>query len=192
MPARPPPVDSSPQPRRSDRTRAIATMPRAGPTARRRNAYLHPTASRNAGRRRIETTVIAKPIAVWAVTAVPTYSGSATSVSAVENWAESAITAVPHTSMSTTTTAGASPYSAAAATQQAPLTAIAPIVTAGRPRASARTPPRMQPASPATPMAVNAASSTAVRDGSPSPDAAKLAAAYAGTHVHIAYSSHMW
>ena len=73
--------------------------------------------------------------------------------------------------------------------QPPPLTTSAVTAARGRPKRSAAQPPARQPATPATPIATNASSAVSpvrpVRAVSP-------ASRNAGSHVHSAYSSHMW
>jgi hypothetical protein len=66
---------------------------------------------------------------------------------------------------------------------------MAAMVTVVRPSRSATMPATTQPMPPA---ATTRKAAKEARAGSVSPDAAKLAARKSGSHVHIAYSSHMW
>jgi hypothetical protein len=115
--------------------------------------------------------------------------GGASSLTAVENWAESAITLMPHTTSTTTSTTVGAPNSSPATTALEPETAMAAMVSVVRPSRSASAPAATQPMAPAattrnaTPLAPAAGTS---------PEMARLAAMKAGTQVHMAYSSHMW
>src|SRR5687767_5654539 len=155
-------------------SRNIASVPSAGPGASAANAQRQPTRSTRAGINQIVATVNRKPIASWSVTAVPTYRWSATSVTIVENWAESATTQKPHTSPTASTTAGRVSISAPIVSAQTPEIAIDRIVVRVRPQQSPSTPPAQQPTPPAaiTPNVANAAP----RSGSGSPWAARTAA----------------
>ena len=135
------------------------------------------------------TIVRRKPIEVWSVSAVPTACGGATSVTSALNCAESATTKNPQTSVSAKTSGNGARNAGPAARAHAPLASIARITTARYPMRPAAHPPQRQP-SPPTPITAKPARSSA-RDPTPDPDAMALAVRYAGTQVHIAYSSHM-
>src|SRR5262245_39617667 len=101
LPSAPPPQPLPPaKPRASgsERSLSIAAMPIAGPGANMANAALQPQCARASGTSHSVATVSVKPSASWSVSAVPTYAGSASSVTIVENCAESATTHAPQTS----------------------------------------------------------------------------------------------
>ena len=79
----------------------------------------------------MDMTVSRKPSAVCNVSAVPTYLASDASLTIAENCAESATTAIPHTSETSNTTY-VWPNDNAINKQQAPLTAIDQMVTLAR------------------------------------------------------------
>src|SRR5690242_13308074 len=99
------------------------------------------------------TTVSAKPIAVWAVSAVPTKRWSAASLSAVENTGESATTAAAQMTQKTTSTGGGAAKANGDSTQHVPLMTRATTAAGERPKRSAPQPPSRQPAAPARPIA---------------------------------------
>src|SRR5262249_49881588 len=92
------------------------------------------------GTSQIETSVIAKPTQVCVVSAVPTYAGAESSVIAVENCAESAMTLMPQTIAIDIVNAGGPPNVNPIAAAHAPLTVIATIVDVVRPQRSAPAP----------------------------------------------------
>src|SRR5688572_25825384 len=112
----------------------MATTPRKGPIASVANAQRQPTTATTGGRSQMESVVSAKPTQVCVVRAVPTYAGGDSSVTAVENCAESATTLTPHTSATASVASGAPPYVKPIVAAQSPLTAIAAIVAAVRPQ----------------------------------------------------------
>ena len=79
-----------------ERSRIMAIVPTNGPMASMANAQPQPEESLIIGSSQIVTAVNANPIPVWKVSIVPRYTGSLSSVIAVENCAESATTAAPH------------------------------------------------------------------------------------------------
>src|ERR1700704_2169079 len=122
--------------------------------------------------KRMTAAVNKKPNATWQVRAVPTYLLSETSLIIVENWAESAMMAMPQISESGMSNAGRW-STTAAKTQQAELTAMAMIVTRARCatrrsglwswRRSLAAPAQMQPTAPMA-MAMAAMASNIERD----------------------------
>src|SRR5712692_7674074 len=142
------------------------------------------------------THVSRNPRLVCNVSAVPTYSCGASSLTAVENCAESATTLTPQISSRGSNAHSVPPNSMPTVSAQLPDSTIAQLVTQVRPSRSAYFPPNQLPTAP-TPMTTNV-----TRAGSPSPAAfpppcpvprriASLAATNAAIQVHIAYSSHM-
>src|SRR5204863_9355614 len=133
-----------PPARRSDsgeaRSRAIAITPSTGPIDNTANAQRQPTARTTGGIIQIDTSVIANPTHVCVVRAVPTYAGGESSVTAVENCAESAMTLIPHTIATSRVSDGGPPKVSPISAAQAPLTAIAAIVSVVRPQRSAPAP----------------------------------------------------
>src|SRR6266567_9321425 len=116
------------------------------------------------------------------------YCGSPSSVTQVENCAESATTLAPQTAAIKSRKTGFAPKNIPTARQQLPLIAIAHEVTTVRPTLSAITPAAKQPTAP-QPMTRNDATSASA---GLSPCKARLARIITGTQVHIAYNSHMW
>ena len=108
-------------------------------------------------------------------------------MTSVLNWAESATTKNPHTSVAAVTSTNGPPNRKPMARQHSPLTVMAWITSLSRPIRSAAHPPQTHPIPPAA-SAPKLASSTHAR---PWPAASLDAARNAGTHAHIAYSSHM-
>ena len=117
-----------------------AITPRSGPIVSIANAHRQPTARTAGGISQIDTSVIAKPTHVCVVSAVPTYAGGESSVIAVENCAESATTLMPQTIAMTSVSAGGPPNVRPITPAQAPLTAIAAMVSVVRPQRSAPAP----------------------------------------------------
>src|SRR5262245_10288142 len=118
----------------------MATTPRTGPIVRVANAQCQPTTPTASGISQIETSVIANPTHVCVVSAVPTYAGGESSVTAVENCAESATTLMPHTSATASVSDGDPPNVRPITAAHAPLTAMAAIVSVVRPQRSAPAP----------------------------------------------------
>ncbi len=137
----------------------------------------------------IVTPVSRNPAAVCNARAEPAVPGGASSLTAVENCAESATTVMPHTTSTVSTMAVGAPNRKPTTMALEPESAMAVIVTVVRPSRSANAPAPMQPTAPeattrkATPLAAA---------GGTSPDSASVAATKTGTQVHMAYSSHMW
>src|SRR5438552_8080198 len=130
------------------RSRAIAATPKMGPTASTPKAHRQPMAWTMGGTSQIETIVIAKPTQVWVVSAVPTYAGGESSVTAVENCAESATMVMPHTTATRSVSPGGPPNVRPMRSAQSPLTAMAAIVEVVRPQRSETIPPSQQPRAP--------------------------------------------
>src|SRR5437868_3101949 len=103
------------------RSRPIATTPSRGPIVSSANAHRHPTARTAGGISQIDTSVIANPTQVCVVSAVPTYAGGESSVTAVENCAESATTLTPQTSAIAMVSAGDPPNVSPIVAAHAPL-----------------------------------------------------------------------
>ena len=80
--------------------------------------------------------------------AVPTYAGGESSVIAVENWAESAMTVTPHTTATSRVRSGGPPNVRPIVAAHAPESAIASIVSVVRPHRSDANPPAQQPRAP--------------------------------------------
>ena len=80
---------------------------------------------------------------------VPTDCGSLSSAMLAENWAESAMTVMPHTMATAMMIEGGPPSSQPIDAAHAPLAAIVPMVTVVRPHRSAQTPPSQAPSAPA-------------------------------------------
>src|SRR5438128_976244 len=116
------------------------------------------------------------------------YCGSPSSVTQAENCAESATTLAPQIAAMLSSRIGCAPKANPIKRQQVPLMAIAADVTIVRPIRSAINPAMTQPAAP-QPITRNEA--TSASDGSLLREE-RLARIMNGTHVHIAYSSHMW
>jgi hypothetical protein len=134
-------------------------------------------------------TVSKKPMAVWAVSAVPTNRLSAISLSEVEKTPESAMTAAPHTSRNSTKTAVGAAKKNGEAMQQVALIASAVTAAGRRPSRSDAQPPRRDPATPAMPIALKVIMPAGVPASSPRcclPFTMNI-----DSHVHRAYSSHM-
>src|SRR6185436_9613458 len=111
-----------------------------GPMASGANARSHPQVVAQTGTSRIVTIVSRNPRQVWSVSAVPTYSWGATSVTSAENCAESATIDTPQTNV-TATTNRSGPFTRAPTVRaQTPLTAMATMVTGARPAWSAALP----------------------------------------------------
>ena len=129
-----------------------------------------------------------KPVAVWSASADPDVPGGASSLTAVENCAESATTVMPQTTTTASSSHVGAPNRRPASTAQVPDSAMAAMVSVVRPSRSASAPAATQPRAPAATtrkaMALEAA-------GPALPLAARLAARKIGTQVHMAYSSHM-
>src|SRR6185436_2833758 len=123
----------------------------------------------------------------WSVSAVPTESAGATSVTIDENCAESETTKNPQISTRGRSSARLPWNTKPTTSAQAPLSAIDRFTTNARPRRSASQPPQTDPSAP---IAIAADANAFTRPG-PSDDADD-AARKKGIHVHIAYSSHMW
>src|SRR2546427_13133758 len=77
--------------------------------ARVAKAQRQPARATSGGTSQIEIIVSAKPTHVCVVRAVPTYAGGESSVIAVENWAESAMTVTPHTTATSRVRSGGPP-----------------------------------------------------------------------------------
>ena len=90
----------------SRRSIAIAMIPTTGPPARIASAAPHPAASTTVGTSRIVRIVSRNPTHVYIVSAVPTNSGSPSSVTAVLYCALSAIIANPQTRHTAVSTSG--------------------------------------------------------------------------------------
>jgi hypothetical protein len=114
------------------------------------------------------------------------YAGSASSVTAAENWAESAMTAAPQTRPKASSAAAGQPWAQGVSRQHAPDTTMAVMATVVRPRRSAAQPAPTQPMAPATPMMAKAMRRAGCMPSGPSALARNTA-----SHVHAAYSSHM-
>jgi hypothetical protein len=168
----------------------MASAPTTGPGARSRNAYCQPTASARIGTNWMVTTVSRKPTAVCAVSAVPMYRLSATSLSAVEKTPESAMTEAPHTPRNTSSGTHVVENMNGDNRQHAPLTLRAMVAAGARPKRSDAHPPSRHPMTPATPTAAN----TTMDNCRPAPPPLLPCPARMniGNHVHSAYSSHMW
>src|SRR2546428_13918366 len=93
----------------------------------------------------IETIVSAKPTLVWVVSAVPTYAGGESSVTAVENCAESAMTVKPQTTPTRSVSQGGPPKVRPISSAQRPDSAMATIGKVVRPPRSDTLPPAYQP-----------------------------------------------
>src|SRR5205809_198061 len=128
------------------------------------------------------------PRLVCRVSAVPTSSRGASSLTAAENCAESATTVTPQTSSSGIITARGRANTKPTASAQAPDSVIAALVISVRPQRSAYLPPSQHPNAP-LPTTANVTSAGAAPCA---PRACSLAATNATSHVHIAYSSHIW
>jgi len=88
------------------------------------------------------------PIAVCNASALPTRPCGASSLTAAENWAESATTEISQMTAANMTKAGCAPKSKPVATALVPLTAIAADVVLVLPIRSASKPAATQPAAP--------------------------------------------
>ena len=124
------------------------------------------------------------------MSAVPTWSAGASSLTAVENWAESATTVTPQTRSSGTSTPSGRPNTTPAESAQAPEIIMATLVTTVRPQRSAYSPPSQQPTAP-LPTTANVSRAGSAPPAASPPPACSLAAMNTAIHVHIAYSSHM-
>src|SRR5262245_3421208 len=111
-------------------------------------AQRHPIAPTTGSSSQIETLVSAKPTHVCIVRAVPTYAAGDSSVIAVENWAESAMTVMPHTIATASVSSGGPPNVSPIVAAQSALSAIAVIVAVVRPQRSDTAPPSQQPSAP--------------------------------------------
>src|SRR5712692_11960901 len=132
-----------------------------------------------------------KPRLVCSVSAVPTCSAGASSLTAVENCAESATTLTPQTTSRGRSRASDRPNTTPTASEHTPDTTIAALVTSVRPTRSAYFPPSQHPTAP-LPTTANVTSAGSAPPGSASPlRACSLAVTNTAIHVHIAYSSHM-
>ena len=109
--------------------RAIAAMPKAGPSARTGNAQRQPAAAAIAGTIWMVAIVSRKPSEVCSVSAVPTACGGATSVTSALNCAESATTKKPHAHATGTSAHGLASKSRPMPSAHAPLAAIARVTT---------------------------------------------------------------
>ena len=78
------------------------------------------------------------------------------------------------------------------ASEQAPDTASAMLVTVVRPHRSAYAPPSQQPTAPLPTTTKVTSAGSPLTVGSPPVRARSLSVTNRGIHVHIAYSSHMW
>src|SRR5262249_43971205 len=145
-----------------------------------------PRASMMRGTAWIVAIVRRKPSEVWSVSAVPTESGAAVSVTIAENCAESETTKKPQMRAAPIRTQGLPEKRAPTISEQPPLTAIETLTTNGRPRRSATQPPHKDPSAPEA-IAAKATASAACAPRERSDEAARNA----GIQVHIAYSSHM-
>ena len=175
------------------RSRHIATIPTAGPSAsmtQKRSAIRRRRSDRAAPTPRIVTPVRMKPIASCNDSADPAVPGGASSETAAENWAESAMTVRPQTSADDVDHRGRR-------TEQEP------DDERGRAAPGHRRDRQRRPPEPVGEDAGDDAADAADRDdgerrqrwpraGSSTPAAANDAARNSGSHVHIAYSSHMW
>src|SRR5918995_5819091 len=133
---------------------------------------------------RIVTPVRRKPTEVCSARALPAVPGGDSSLTAVENCAESATTVMPHTTTTARMIQVGAPNSRPAATALEPDNSIAAIVRVVRPRRSASAPAATQPsAPPATTRNAIALAAGALT----SPLTARLAARKVGTQGHIAY-----
>src|SRR5947209_3651244 len=132
-----------------------------------------------------------KPRLVCRVSAVPTSSRGANSLTAAENCAESATTATPHYNRSGTKTASGRAKTKPTAKAQHPDTIMAALVTSVRPQRSAYVPPSQQPRAPLATTANVTSAGTPPPVGSAPVRTPSLAATNAPSQVHIAYSSHM-
>src|SRR5204863_362661 len=122
-----------------------------------------------------------KPSEVWSVSAVPTESPGAASVTIAENWAESDTTKKPQTSTIGIRRKTLPEKKKPTTSAQAPLAAIDRFTTKARPRRSASHPPQIDPRAPAA-MAPKAMTSTALEPS----ERAEEAARKAGIQVHMA------
>src|SRR5439155_22350642 len=107
-----------------------------------------PARAKSGGTSQIEIIVSAKPTHVCVVRAVPTYAGGESSVIAVENWAESAMTVTPHTTATSRVRSGGPPNVRPIVAAQTPESAIASIVNVLRPHRSDAKPPAQHPQAP--------------------------------------------
>src|SRR5437899_5963065 len=118
------------------------------------------------------TQVSRNPRLVCNVSAVPTYSCGASSLTAVENCAESATTLTPQISSSGMSTQSAPPNSMPTVSAQQPDNTMAQLVTHVRPRRSPYFPPSQLPSAPTpTTRKVTRAGSPAIEASSPRPPA---------------------
>src|SRR5437762_6823676 len=124
------------------------------------------------------------PRRVWSVRAVPTEAAGASSLTAAENCAESAITAIPHTSNTGTRIQSGRPYTSPTPSAHTPDTTIATLVTVVRPSRSAYRPPSQHPIAPipTTQNVTRAATPIALPPGPRR--AVSLAATKLAVHVH--------
>lgn len=129
-------------------------------------------------------TVARKPIAVCAVSAVPTRRAFAYSLTQVEKTPESAMTAAPHTKRNIVKTALETLMNTGEATQQAALMVSAVTAAWRRPNRSAAQPPSRHPNTPASPMTENAMTPGDV--AAVSPRSCWPARMNNTSHVHIA------
>src|ERR1043165_3740289 len=116
------------------------------------------------------------------------YCGSPSSVTQVENCAESATTLAPQMAATISNALGFAPQRKPITKQQVPLIIIAAEVTIVRPTRSAMAPATTQPIAP-QPITRN--DPTSANIGSLLPTA-RLARIMNGIQVHIAYNSHIW
>lgn len=141
------------------------------------------------GTRWIVTTVSRKPIAVCAVSAVPTRRLFAISLSEVEKTPESAMTEPPHTSKNRTKARVGAVKNNGETMQQAALITSAVTAAGLRPKRSDAHPPSRDPARPAIPMVQNA--TMPVDEAAASPRSCLPARMNIESQVQRAYSSHM-
>src|SRR2546430_3997767 len=149
-----------------------------------------PIRSATHGKRQIVRQVSRNPRLVCRVSAVPTRSRGASSLTDAENCAESATTDTPQTSSTGSSSASVCPNTVPTARAQAPESASATLVTSVRPQRSAYFPPSQQPAAP-LPTTANVTSAIEPAGGDTPVRACSLAATNAAIQVHIAYNSHM-
>src|SRR6185437_6432475 len=126
-------------------------VPKRGPMARGAKAYDQPQCDTQMGTARMLTTVSKNPRQVCMVSAVPTYSAGASSVTHAENCAESATMLTPQISVRAPSTTGdaAARNARPMPNAQQPLITIAVIVMVVRPNRSASEHAATQPIAPA-------------------------------------------
>src|SRR5882762_5546 len=131
------------------------------------------------------------PRLVWSVSAVPTYSRGASSLTAAENCAESATALIPQTSSNGMSATSVAPKSRPTTLAHVPDTTIAVLVTSVRPQRSAYFPPSQHPIAPLPTTANVTSAASPVTSASAARRACSLAAMNTAIQVHIAYNSHI-